>query len=232
MNLSVCLVCSDYSKLTKLCIENLQKKTNVNLKLYILDNASIDTEFSEYLKGLCEKNNWFYFYQNTPENLSFCYNILLKNLDEEMACFFPINCFVNQYWAEDLIHNYHLCSNPGILGIRNGGENVKLEPLLYSCEIKGDYFQNVWLENDMLMEGLIYFNKTKVGFVNENIDLVGVEFFEYSCRFILNGYLNFYIPKQTCFKIDYPSQILFPMKTTLAIKNFKKEVNRMVKTNK
>ena len=231
--IGVCMVTNDAYYQTKYCIENLVAKTNVKLRLNILDNGSKDERLISYLTEVCEVNKWYLKRLEIPVSLAKAYNIIAPTIYQEYCCLFPINCIVNKNWAEDLITNHTLCNNAGVIGIRNGSENIKLEPVLFNCETKDDYFQNVWVSENSTVEGVVMFKRQSlfdVGVFDERLNAGGLEVNEISFRYVVRALRNFYIPKQTCVKVNIENEILFPKRTKDSIKNLMEAIDIMIKT--
>lgn len=227
-SLAVFIVVNNFYQQTKFCIENLCKKTNIDLKLHILDNGSKDKRVTEYLEKLCLEKKWKLTKKEQPVKLSEAYNTIMQSIDSKFYCVFPLNVIVNKNWAERLIFEYQNCQEAGVISIKNGEEELKFLPILYS----DDYVKNVWLSEDNTIEGIMFTEKEKilkVGLFDEKNKIQGFEQKDWSFRFSGNGFKNFYINQNSCIKLEYNNEILFPTKNKDSQKNFKEEIERMVK---
>lgn len=232
-NLGICMVLNNNYYQTRYCIENLLAKTNEEVSVYILDNGSKEEKLKKYLKETCAQKKWVLKTVKIPITLSKAYNLIINLVSENYCCLFPINILVNKGWAEVLLNEYKSCEKSGIVGIKNGTEKVSLGPILCKCETSEDYLKYVWFSKYNTIEGLIMFERQKLdktGGYDEKLNAPGYEALEFSFRFSGNGYQNYYLPKQSCVKVDILNETLFPEKTKEGAVGFMKEVEGMVKS--
>lgn len=231
--IAVCIVVNDNYYKIRYVIENLVHKTNCNIKFYILNNASEDKRIGEYCSGLVAIKDGYYTEVEKPISLARAYNILLRRAYQKYILFFPANYLVNNEWCEDLLVSIKTVENAGCVGIRNGVEKVYLSPITHkSLTLPEDELLNVWITDANLIEGLFMIENKLVevvGHLDERDSNSGYQLIEYSFRFSHNGYKNYYIRKQSAQKINIESEILFPKKTDLSFKQFKSDVEYMIK---
>lgn len=232
-NISVCIVVNDLFYETKFCIDNLLSKTQIKPEIIIFNNNSEDLKYNKYFEELKENHNLKIINSNQTLNLSQCYNELIKNSSNNFICFFPVNTLVNKNWLEDLLFNYKNCVNPGVIGIRNGLEDIKLTPILFNEEVKGDVLNHVWVTDKGFIEGIMFLDKDKLKEIefDENTLCKGYESIDFSLRVFFLTYLNFYITKQNCYKINLSNTILFPKKGKEESDYFNLKIKRIIKNN-
>lgn len=230
---AVCIVVNDLYYQTRYCIENLLTKTRANIRLHILDNGSKDEKVITYLETICKENKWFLKRIEKPVSYQEAYNLIIQHSYQEYVCLFPINVLVNKNWCESFIEEYTASERPGVIGIRDGFENVTLIPIIHKCETKDDYLKNVWFSENGTIKGVLFFNRERmdtVGVFDVRLNAPGYEMDEFTFRFSANGLNNYYITNQTCTRVSLNNTILFPEKTIEGSKVFKQEIEVMVKT--
>lgn len=231
--IGVCIVVNDLYHSTKYCIENLVSKTKCNIRLHILDNGSKDERISEYLKDICKDNKGFLKRVEEPISLSEAYNTVIQYSYQDYCCIFPVNILVNDNWCEELLSEYTMSENAGIIGIRNGSEKLSLSTILHKSEETEGYMKNVWFTENNSVDGILFFARErleKTGNLDTRFDGVGYEIAEFGFRFAAHGFNNYYITKHTCSKFKVENKILFPEKTLQGAKRLKEEIEVMVKT--
>ena len=226
------IVQDNYYKI-RYAIENLVHKTNCNIKFYILNNGSEDKRIGDYCSGLVAIKDGYYAEVEKPISISRAYNILLRRAYQKYVVFFPANYLVNNEWCEDLLVSIKTVENAGCVGIRNGNEKLHLSPLTHKTLIlPEDELLNVWITDANLIEGLFMIENKLVevvGHLDERESSYGYQLMEYSFRFSHNGHKNYYIKKQTAKKINIESDTLFPKKTDISLKQFKADIEFMIK---
>lgn len=231
--IAICIVLHNNFLESKVCIDNLLKKTNVPVKLYILNNASTDQRIEDYFKPLCTENQWEFQSTTELKNLSQSYNILLKTTNEQYCCIFPINTLVHKNWLEDLVYTFGIVKEPiGMLGIRYGTEKTFLMPILNEHPLSGDELYNVWFTENNSVEGVLFFRKNvfdQPGYFDEKFQAPGYETAEMVFRISAFGFRNFYIRNQTAVKALVQNEVLFPKKTKPSMEILKNEIESMVK---
>ena len=231
--IGVCIVVNDSYIATRYCIENLVSKTKCNIRLHILDNGSKDEEVIQYLKDICKDNKGFLKRVEEPISLSEAYNTVIQYSYQEYCCIFPVNILVNDFWCEELLAEYTMSENAGILGIRSGSEKLSLSTVLHKTEDMEGYLKNVWFNENNSVDGILFFARErleKTGKLDPKFDGVGYEIAEFAFRFAAHGFNNYYITKHTCTKVDIENKILFPEKTIQGANRLKQEIEVMVKT--
>jgi hypothetical protein len=231
--IGVCIVVQDNYYKIRYVIENLVHKTNCNIKFYILNNASQDKRIGDYCSGLVAIKDGYYCEVEQPISVSRAYNILLRRAYQKYVVFFPANYLVNNEWCEDLLVSIKTVENAGSVGIRNGMEKLHLSPLTHkTLTLPEDVLLNVWVSDNNLLEGLFMIENKLIeliGHLDERDSNEGYQLMEYTFRIFQNGYKNYYIRKQTAQKINIDSDILFPNKSDFSFKQFKADVEFMIK---
>lgn len=231
--IAVCMVVNDLFYETKYCIESLCATTSCDLRLHILDNGSEDEKLIAYLKEVCAENKWFLKRVENPVPVAEAWNLIIQHSYQNWVCIFPMNILVRENWAEDLMAEYLSSEKAGVISIRNGTEKLSLIPVIHKCETKDDYFKNVWFNDNNFVEGIQFFHRDRmkpVGVFDTSLNAVGYEQFEWSFRFHANGFTNYYIPEQSCVKLDMENDVLFPKKNTKGAENLKSAIEIMFKT--
>lgn len=231
--IAVCLIVNDNYYKIRYVIENLFAKTNCNIKLYIVNNGSEDKRIGEYCNRLVTIKDGYYTELEKPVSISRAYNILLRRTYQRFVVFFPVNYIVSNNWLEDLLVSIKTVEDAGCVGIRNGSEKVHLSPLTHkTLTAPEDELYNLWITDNNLIEGLFMIENKLVevlGHFDERESNAGYQLMEYSFRFACNGYKNYYIRKQIAQKINIESEILFPKKTEISFKQFKSDIEYMIK---
>lgn len=232
-DIAVCIVVNDCYHNLKYCIDNLTYKTKAKIRLHILNNGSTDERLLSYLKQVCEENKWYLKTLEKPVPISKAYNLIIESTYQNYCCLFPINSIVCKNWAEDLLSEYKINPDAGLIGIRNGEEKTFLTPILCKCESSEDYFKNVWFDKNNTIEGVVLFEREKlhkIGLFDERMTALGYEVLEFSFRFSANGFQNYYITKQSAVKVDIDNEITFPTRTQEGLKQLMYEIEIMIKT--
>jgi hypothetical protein len=201
--IAVCIVTSGNDIETRYVIENMLIKTLLPIKPFIYNEPD----------SLCDAINDL-LTQVKSENFKYC-------------VLFPANALVDENWLEDLLYQIKNVDKPGIVAIRSGFEKVTLTPILYS----DDSLSNVWMSENNIIEGIMMFEMDRLteefGMFDKLFDHTGFQYAEFSLKFAFSGLNNFYIRKQTYFKIDLENEILYPKKT----KDGVLLINEFVKAN-
>lgn len=201
--IAVCIVTSGNDIETRYVIENMVMKTKLPIKPFIYNEAT----------SLCDAINEL-LTQVKSENYQYC-------------VLFPANALVDENWLEDLLYHFKNVDKPGVVAIRNGSEKVTLNPVLYS----DDQLANVWVSDNNIIEGIMMFETDKLteefGMFDKLFDFGGFQYAEFSLKFAFSGLNNFYIRKQSYFKIDLENDILYPKKTKEGVTL----INEFVKSN-
>lgn len=234
-SIAVCIVTNNLYFETKYAIENLLSKTKLNVKLYIVDNASANPQTIELGREMCKKTKGNFFTLEQPQKMVCALNILLRHVKEKQIVIFPVNHFVHTNWLEDLIHYESKIVNVGALGIRNQHSNINFIPILHENVVElEDKLEHAWLNPSNTVEGLFLINKSileKVGVLDETFKNTGLEFGEWMFRISATGYQNVYIRNQFAIKLDHiDNEVIFPKKNKLALDELKIEVERMIET--
>ena len=186
--IAVCIVTSGNDIETRYVIENLVIKTQLPVKPFIYNEAT----------SLCDAMN---------ELLT-----QVKSEDYKYCVLFPANALVDENWLEDLHYQIKNVDKPGVVAIRNGSEKVTLTPILSS----DDSLSNVWMSENNIIEGIMMFETEylteEFGMFDKLFDHTGFQYAEFSLKFAFSGLNNFYIRKQTYFKIEIENEILYPKK--------------------
>ena len=232
--IAVCIVTNNLHWETRYVIENLLSKTNLKVKLYILDNASANPKTIELGREMCTKTKGLFFSFEQPFKISTAFNFILKHVKEKQVVLFPVNCFVHKNWLDDLVHFSETIKNVGALSIRSTNENLELIPLLHeNITAATDELKHTWTSKNNTVDGLIFFKKElldKVGFLDENFKNTGTEIIEWLFRLSLTGHQNAYITNQSLIKLKHlENGVIFPPKSKAAINELKTEVERMIK---
>jgi hypothetical protein len=184
--IAVCIVTNENEIETKYVIENMKAKTNCAIKVYK----------KEFKDSLCDS-----------------INDLLTEVSETYCVILPANALVDENWCEDLLFNIKNVVKPGIVGIRNGKEKLKLSPVLFT----NDELMNVWVAENNIIEGVIMFEMKhlteEMGMFDKLFDKTGFEHAEFSLKFAFSGLTNFYIRKQTFIQLEIENASLYPKKT-------------------
>jgi len=201
--IAVCVVTSGNDIETRYVIENMVIKTQLPIKPFIFNEPD----------SLCDAMNEL-LTQVKSENFKYC-------------VLFPANALVDENWLEDLLYQIKNVDKPGIVAIRSGSEKVTLTPILYS----DDTLSNVWMSENNIIEGIMMFETERLteefGMFDKLFDHTGFQYAEFSLKFSFSGLNNFYIRKQTYFKIDMENEILYPKKN----KDGVFLINEFVKSN-
>ena len=201
--IAVCVVTSGNDIETRYVIENMVIKTQLPIKPFIYNEPD----------SLCDAMNEL-LTQVKSENFKYC-------------VLFPANALVDENWLEDLLYQIKNVDKPGIVAIRSGSEKVTLTPILYS----DDSLSNVWMSENNIIEGIMIFETNKLteefGLFDKLFDHTGFQYAEFSLKFAFSGLNNFYIRKQSYFKIDIENDILYPKKN----KDGVFLINEFVKSN-
>lgn len=233
MEIIVCLITHNNYYQTRYCIENLTQKTSHKFRLHILDNNSDDKKLLSYLEQVTKDiKKGFLIKQNQKLPLSECYNILLTTCDKNICVLFPVNCIVDNYWLEDLVTSLDTIQNCGCACIRPVGSKIEFSPVLTkSLFDKEDSLENVLVTNDQTNTVIAIKQEIvqQVGMIDKDLNAPGFELPEFALRVKVNGFNNYFIRKQSVFKLDIKDEVLFPKITKDSIKNFKETVNLMFK---
>jgi hypothetical protein len=201
-------------------------------RLHILDNNSSDVELLNYLEDITKDIKKGYLYkQNQQLSLSDCYNLLFTTCQESICVLFPVNCIVDNYWLEDLISSINSIENPGCVCIKPLANKIEYSPVLTN-NFKGEnILENVIQTSEQINSVIAVKSEvvTQVGKIDSDLNATGFELSEFALRVKVNGFNNFYIRKQSVFKIPFENSILFPEITKQNIKKFKETVNLMFK---
>lgn len=233
MEIVVCLITSDSYFETRYCIENLIAKTSVPFRLHIVDNNSSDARLTNYLSQVTKDiSKGFLYKQDKQISLAECYNLLLTTAGDNICVLFPVNCIVDDNWLEDLISHLKTIKNVGCACLRP--TNVKIDfsaVLKHSLSEGEDILENVMHTSEKVSTVIAF--KPEVlkaaGVFDVNLNANGFELSEFCLRVKVNGYNNFYIRKQTVFKMPIKNEILFPKIVNENIVKFKETVNLMFK---
>ena len=209
---------------TRYVIENAMSKVNkegIKADLFIFDNGRKDNKFSETFDDV-------HFRTTNTVSITESYNKLFKRVQEkgyEYICILPSDTLVNGSWLDDLIYFSDSITDSGIVGIRKGGENVHLSPLL-----NHDHLINVWVADGNFVSGVCLF-KTEllelVGGYNENLKAEGFEHDEFCFRVSSSGKRNFYAPKQDSIKTYEINNLYNPKRTKKNYAIFAKAIQEM-----
>ena len=233
--IAVCIVTNNLHWETRYVIENLVSKTNLKVKLYILDNASTNPKTIDLGREMCIKTKGLFLsFLGQPHRISTSLNHIMDHVTEDRIVLFPVNCFVHKNWLEDLIHFSETIKNVGALSIRSKKDNLELVPLLHeNITAVSDELKHTWISKNNTVDGLIFFKKElidKVGFLDESFKNTGTEIIEWLFRLSLTGYQNAYITNQSLIKLNHlENGVIFPPKSKAAINELKTEVERMIK---
>ena len=138
--------------------------------MHILDNASSDTRVVEYLEKVCEDTKGYFYHAENTMNVGECLNHLLGSVHQEYCAFVPVDALVNQNWLIDLLTQYSILNNSGVLSIRNGSEKLALSPQLHKKAVYGEEaeLKNVLTNEYYTVEGSAIFQK-EFNFNNRSI---------------------------------------------------------------
>jgi len=229
----ICIVTHNDFFTTKVAIDRLLKKTNIKPRVYIVDNGSTDQRVVNYCAEICSKNAGYFRIIKEGKNYSQAINEVLRIVTQKYCVVFPVNALVHQNWLEDLIHNLKSIPSVGIASIRSGNENVHFMPLLHNCDsMPEDELKNILITENNSIEGIMCFERSKfdhVGLFDEKLQHTGFEQAEFCFRTASLGMNNIYIRRQTCVKIPFGNDVLFPKKTKQGMDEFKMNVDWMIK---
>jgi hypothetical protein len=186
--IAVCIITNGNDIETRYVIENMLIKTQLPISPFVYNEAG----------SICDSTN----------------DLLtqVKNLNHKYCVIFPANALVDENWLEDLLFNIKNVDKPGVVAIRNGSEKVTLTPILFSDDI----LTNVWMSDNNIIEGIMMFEVDKLtddfGMFDKLFDHTGFQYAQFSLKFAFSGLNNFYIRKQTYFKINIKNEILYPKK--------------------
>jgi hypothetical protein len=156
-------------------------------------------------------------------------NELIKSGTGEYVILFPSNLMIDDGWLEELIRYHELILKPGCVGIYDylAMHKMKSNSLLDV----NDNLKSIWV-TDNYIEGVTLISRNLIsenlGLFDKSFDATGYEQVNYSIKFALAGYNNFYIRcKSTCtIKIPERDEI-FGLKT----KEGENLINEFVKSN-
>ena len=233
METVICLITNNNYFETRYCIENLMSKTSLPFRLHIVDNNSSDVRLTNYLNKITKDiSKGFLYKQNKQISLSECNNLLLTTAGENNCVLFPINCIVDNNWLEDLSTSLQMIKNVGCACLRPTNAKIEFSPVLKESLYAGeDVLENVMQTNEKVSTVLAF--KPEIlkvaGVFDVNLNAHGFELSEFCLRVRVNGYSNYYIRKQTVYKMPIKNEILFPKIVEENIVKFKETVNLMFK---
>ena len=212
---AICISVKDNFWATRYVIENAMSKVNkegIKADLFIFSNGNNDQRISDYFTN--SDSVLYYFANEDTCKMTTSYNDLFKAVQEkghEYICILPSDTLVNESWLDDLIYFSDSITDSGIVGIRKGGENVHLSPLL-----NHDHLINVWVAEGNFVSGVCLF-KTEllelVGGFDDSLKAGGFESDQFCFRVSSSGKRNFYIPKQDSVKTYEINELYNPKRT-------------------
>jgi hypothetical protein len=159
-----------------------------------------------------------------------CRKDFIANCEQDYICVVPEDYFLGLNWLEDLIHAYMKDEKAGIISIRNGSENCYLSPIQVDDEFGSEMIlENVFKTPNNWVEGLLFFSKGRIKEHLDNCNKLFVKNHEdiaLCMQLSLNGYINYYIRKQTAISLKNDTK---EQRTDEQIKEFKTVVNQFVK---
>ena len=230
--LAICIISHNHFFETQYFLQNLLFKTSHKYRLHILDNASSDMRVVEYLEQVCSDTKGYFHHAENEMNVGECLNHLLGSVYQDYCVFVPMNALINENWIIDIIAQYSILNNPGVLSIRNGSENLAFSPQLHNTLNGGESeLKNVLTSEYYTVEGVMFFKKDLIltigPFECEKLD--GFEQKEFTLRAYLNGYTNHYISRQVYFKLPITDNVVFPLKTEENEKYYKKHIDKFIR---
>ena len=228
----ICLITNNNYYQTRYCIENFTAKTSLKFRLHILDNNSSDEELLKYLESITKDIKKGYLYrQNQELSLSDCYNLLFTTCQDNICILFPVNCIVDNYWLEDLISSLNSVDKAGCVCIKPIENKIDFTPVLTDTFIEENILENVIQTTEHINSVIAVKSEivSQVGKIDSDLNATGFELSEFALRVKVNGFNNFYIRKQSLFKMPFDNKVLFPKITKENIKKFKETVNLMFK---
>lgn len=233
METIICLITHNNYYETRYCIENFSEKTSLPFRLHILDNNSSDKDLVKYLEKITKDiKKGFLYRQEKQLSLPECYNLLLTTCGENNCVFFPVNCLVDYNWLEDMLYGLQSIKKCGFVGIRPVGAKIDFSPVLKnSLFSEEDLLENAMQVSDMVNSVVCIkpeLLKT-IGRIDNDLNATGFEIAEFALRAKVNGFANYYVRKQSAFKMPFKNEILFPKITDENVKKFKETVNLMFK---
>jgi hypothetical protein len=229
--IAVCVVTNNNEIETQYFIENLIQKTNENCTLYIYDYQSKSKDFLNYLANISLQCAGRFKFITEETKLASIYNMFIENVTEKYIAFVSINTIFNSDWISELLYHYKNIHNSGCIGIRSQNDDVFLcSSLFYNILKDEDEMRTVWAKKLNVLDTPVFFEKAKieeVGLVNDRLKNFGNEINEFSFRFKVKGFSNYFIRNTTCIKTFTDNQFLVPHKTRLGAKEFNKLINQM-----
>lgn len=154
-----------------------------DLEMFALENLIKTTK--QTLNIYCEK---------IGDSYADSMNNLINKGKSDKLVIFPSNLMVNQNWLEELLHYQQLIVNPGCVGMYDYTlmHKIKSQPLLNV----DDKLTTIWT-TDNYVEGVMLMNRNMiredVGLFDKLFDKTGYEQVQFTTKFALLGYNNFYI---------------------------------------
>jgi len=231
--IAVCVVLHNDLFISRYSVSRMLSKTNVKLRLFVIDNGSNQNEITTYFKELCNTTNGYFRTLSEKVNYSEAINKALRIVTQKYVVIFPINALVHQNWLEDLIYYQTVIPSIGIASIKSMTEKTHFMPVIHKCESKPeDDLLNVHITENNSVEGIMCFKTDllqKIGCFDEKLTHSGFEQAEFSFRVASLGLNNIYIRKQTCTKILWENETLFPIKTKEGMEELKVNIEWMIK---
>ena len=128
-------------------------------------------------------------------------NDLMRFATGEYICILKPTTLLDEHWLSDLIHYYESVDRSGVISISDGFENLSYLPLIS----EGDKFVNVMQPDVSWIKDLCFFKReflNHVGCFDEEIENYDNALKQLCLRFTALGYNNYYIPSQTCVKVN------------------------------
>ncbi len=133
------------------------------------------------------------------------YNNLLSIASNEFICLFKPIVFFQTHWLTELIYYYETVGKSGIISIPSSFSDVEFLPL---STPDNECFVNVFIPKEKIIKpnNTLFFLKEYlfvVGALDESVLFTdGDELIQLQLRYIALGYINYYIPNQSCLIID------------------------------
>ncbi len=206
----ILLANEDYLK-NRFCYETFISKIDaidveVLVASFYKDNKTLEffnqSQVDENSESTSKKCDYFTTkFQIRKDAESETLNHHLKKATGEYICILKPTILLDEHWLSDLIHFYETIDKSGIISISDGFENLTYLPLMS----EGDKFVNVMQPEVSWIKDVCFFKReflNHVGCFDEEIKDYDNALKQLCLRFAALGYDNYYIPSQTCIKVN------------------------------
>jgi hypothetical protein len=123
-----------------------------------------------------------------------------------------INNILGEDWTHELLYHYKNIPNSGCIGIKSQQDEVRLTSLLFHNILKDeDEMRTIYIKDINFIDTPVFFERSKikdVGVFDETLKNFGNEMNDFSFRFLVNGYHNYYVKNTFCIKTYLDNQFL------------------------